>query len=140
VRFTAETMTKSHSTSFKGRGAGDSARKRRGDRRYALIVGIVLILGLGASILAWSSDVARSRHTARLPAAGAKQVDSETRTGNIVVTTDGGCRQSSFDNDTGRVSRAGTPCENSEFSSEKGDPKPKGLERRLDAISKAFSR
>ena len=31
-------MTKSHSTSFKGRGAGDSARKRRGDRRYALIV------------------------------------------------------------------------------------------------------
>ena len=133
-------MTKSHSMSFDGRGAGDAARKRRRDRRYALIIGIVLILGLGAGIWAWSSDVPRSRHSASLPTAGTKQVDSEARTGSIIVTTDGGCRRSNFDNDTGRVSQAGKPCESSEFASDKGDSKSRGLERRLDAISKAFSR
>jgi hypothetical protein len=133
-------MTKSHSTSFNSRGPGDSARKRRQDRRYALIVGIALILGLGASIWAWSPGLLRSRQSANLPAEGAKRIDADARTGSIVVTTDGGCRQSYFDNDTGRVSQAGKPCESGEFSSDKGDPKSRGLERRLDAISKAFSR
>ena len=133
-------MTKSHPTSFSGGGAGDSVRKRRQDRRYALVVGIALILGLGASIWAWSPSNPRSRQSASLPAEGAKRPDVDARTGSIVVTTDGGCRQSYFDNDTGRVSRAGKPCDNSEFSNEKGDPKSRGLERRLDAISKAFSR
>ena len=133
-------MIKSDSTSLSGRGVAVPARRRGRDRRYALIVALVLILGLGASILAWSTDVAGPRAPASRPAAGAKRADPEARAGSIVVTTGGGCRQSWFDNDTGRVSQAGKPCESGEFMNDKGDPKPRGLERRLDAISKAFSR
>jgi hypothetical protein len=126
------------STSFDGRGGSNPPRKRGPDRRYALVVGIALILGLGAGILVLSPDFAGWRHSASPP--GAKRGDTEVRTGNIVFTANGGCRQSSFDNDTGRVSQAGKPCENGEFSNDKGDQKAKGLERRLGAISKSFSK
>jgi hypothetical protein len=133
-------MTKSRPTSLDGRRSSDLARKSGRDRRYALLVAIALILGLGASILAWSTDVAGPHSSASRPAAGGKRAVADARTGNIVVTTDGACRESYFDNDTGRLSRTGKPCENGEFRNDKGTPNPSGMERRLDAISKAFSR
>jgi hypothetical protein len=134
-------VIESHSTSLNGRGGGGPARKRARERRFALIVGGVLILVLGASIFALSSDFVRSRHLPGLPGAGTiSATDPEARSGSIVVTTSGGCRQSTFDNDTGRVTVAGKPCEIGELSNERGGSKPTGLSRRLDAISKSFSK
>ena len=56
---------------------------------------------------------------------------------SIIDSTKSQCRQTYFDNDSGRVSDAGKPCKDG--LSNDGAPVRAGTERRLDAISKSFS-
>jgi hypothetical protein len=112
-----------HPTSFDGRMRGAATSRQRRDRRYALIVGIAFVFGLGASI--WAMTVVTSRYSP-----GPPEAKTESRTGNIFLGPSAiGCRY--FDNDTGRVLDSGTPCE-------KIVSRPVGTASRLDAISKSF--
>jgi hypothetical protein len=128
----SEFMINAHPPSFNGRKHSGPTRQQRRDRRYALIVGVALFLGLGATICALIVAMPRySPGSTRNAASG-----PEPRTGNIVNATSSRCRD--FDNDTGRVSRAGKPCENGVPLDGNGEPIPVGTARRLDAISKSF--
>jgi hypothetical protein len=123
-------MIDSHPTFVNGRKHGGATRWQRLDRRFALIVGVLFVLGF--SILALTAGLATWRFSPGL--AGQKGVASgpDARTGSIIDKTTSQCRQTSFDNESGRVSYAGKSCKDG------ADPLRTGTERRLDAISKSF--
>jgi hypothetical protein len=123
-----------HPTSPNGRKSGGPGRRAQRDRRHALIVGVMFVLVFGASILALTVGLATSRYSTGLPAQKSAASGPNGRTGSIINTTNSQCRQTLFDNDSGRVSDEGKSCKDS------ADPKPTGTERRLDAISKSFNK
>ena len=105
-------------------------RRRQGrDRRYGLIAGTTFVLGF--SLLALAMGWAILHYS---PAAS----DPDSRTGSIMVTTNGQCRQTFFDNDSAQVSNAGSPCNGGPPLSKIGPPM-KGREGRIDAITKSFN-
>ena len=116
------------------------AVRRKSEIRYGLIVGGVLLGVLGAAIwlvlkIGLPSLSTRASHEATIPS-----VSAESRTANIVLEYAGNrCRQMIFDNDTGQsIERIG-PC--SEVVRDgKGEAPAQGTIRRLDAISKSFSK
>lgn len=59
--------------------------------------------------------------------------------GIIVQQLDGDrCKQTKFDNDSGRTIENLAPCDNEVFLDAHGIPVPQGTVHRLDAISKSF--
>jgi hypothetical protein len=123
-------MIDPHSTSFDSRKRGRPPRRQGRDRRHALIAGTTFALGLG--VLALALGLATWRYS---PAAS----DPDSRTGSIMVTTSGQCRQTFFDNDSGQVSDAGRPCSGGAPLSKIGPAMSRGRVSRIDAISKSFS-
>jgi hypothetical protein len=129
---TSVSMIDSHPTLLNGRKhSGPTGRQRR-DRRFGVIVGVMLVLGFGASILALTVGLATSRHSPGVSGQKSAASGFDNRTGSIIDTTNRQCRQAFFDNDSGRVSDAGKSCRDGT------DPLRTGTERRLDAISKSF--
>jgi hypothetical protein len=123
-------MIDPHPTSFNSRKRGGLPRRQARDRQYALIAGTTFVLGFG--VLALALGFATLRYS---PAAS----DSDNRTGSIMITTSGQCRQTFFDNDSGQLSDAGSPCNGGARLNNIGPPMSRGRERRIDAISKSFS-
>src|SRR5215813_3218102 len=86
---------------------------RRWERRHALIVGAVLIVGSAVGI--WGLTWSLSRYAAAVSEAGTTDVDVRTgtildaRTGTIVEGAKGRCRY--FDNDTGQTTVMEGDCE-----------------------------
>jgi hypothetical protein len=119
----------SNPTSLNGRKHGDLPPRQGRDRRYTLIAGTTFVLGFG--LLALGLGFATWRY---LPAAS----DPDSRTGSIMVTTNGQCRQTFYDNDSGHVSNAASPCNGGAPLSKIGPPM-KGREGRIDAITKSFN-
>jgi hypothetical protein len=119
------------STSFNGGKNGGSPRRQGRDRRYAaLIAGTAFVLGFG--VLALAMGWATLRY---LPAAS----DPDSRTGSIKVTASGQCRQTFFDNDSGQLSGAGSPCSAAAPLTNIGPPMSRGRLSRIDEISKSFT-
>jgi hypothetical protein len=116
--------------SFNSRKHGAPPRRQGRDRQYALIAATTFVLGLGAFALALG--LATLRHS---PAAS----DTDGRTGSIMVTTSGQCRQTFFDNDSGRLSDAGRPCNAGAPLNKIGPPMSAFREGRIDAISRSFN-
>jgi hypothetical protein len=81
--------------------------------------------------------VARGSSSSALPASR-----PDTRTANIVLEAAAGrCRQMAFNNETGRIVEVPGRCEKEDVRLDhKGVPMPMGTVRRLDAISKSFSK
>jgi hypothetical protein len=123
-------MIDAHPTSSNGRMHGSPPRRQGRDRRYALIAGTAFVLGFG--VLALAAGWATLRYS---PAAS----DSESRTGSIMVTTSGQCRQAFFDNDSGQLSDAGNSCKGDAPLNSIAPSMTPFRERRIDAISKSFS-
>jgi hypothetical protein len=66
---------------------------------------------------------------------------TETRAAKVVIELEANrCRQMAFDNDTGRMIEVNEPCEQKVILDDKGVPVPAGTARRLNEISKSFSR
>jgi|SRR6185369_2947353 hypothetical protein len=122
-------MSEPNPTSSNSRKHGGAAPRQGRDRRYALITGTTF--GLGFGLLALAMGLAIWRY---LPTPS----DPDSRTGSIMVTTNGQCRQTFFDNDSAQVSNAGGPCNGGAPLSKIGPPM-KGREGRIDAITKSFN-
>ncbi len=111
------------------------------EHRYVLAVSIgffvALSLGILAAVLAdptWISSRLSAQKAPPEPAAR-----SQIGTITLDPGSASNCRKMIFDNQTGRVTETNTPCEQV-VRDETGAPKPVGTLRRLDAISKSFSR
>jgi hypothetical protein len=112
-------------------------RRRTRERRYGLIVGIILFatLSLGLSLTMEMPGFNPSR---ALPEGVSATFGPEGRTANIILEpAPNRCKQMIFDNDTGRIVESNRPCDKSVILNDKGVPM--GTVRRLDAIAKSFS-
>jgi hypothetical protein len=114
---------------FNSRKHGGPPLRQKRDRRYALTAGTTFVLGF--SLLALGLGWATLHYSSAAS-------DPDSRTGSIMVTTNGQCRQTFFDNDSGQVSNAGSPCNGGPPLSKIGPPM-KGREGRIDAITKSFN-
>jgi hypothetical protein len=116
----------------------DPAVGRKSEIRFGLIVGSVLLGALGTTIwlvltIGMPSHSTRPSHEATIP-------PTEPRTANIVLEYAGNrCRQMIFDNDTGQSMERIGPCPEV-VRDGKGEAPAQGTIRRLDAISKSFSK
>jgi hypothetical protein len=115
--------------------------RRRGKLAYVLTAG-VLLTALGGAI--WLATGAKLPTLSLSNGPGQTTTSppvTEPRTANIVFEpTANRCRQIVFDNDTGRRFETVRPCEKNTILDSKGVPVPLGTVRRLDAISKSFSK
>jgi hypothetical protein len=131
IRLAAPTAVVTPATSIPARGRGTSERYR------ATITAALLLTGLGAGLLAATSDAPTLLFMRRPPPAAPQQ----SRIGKIVLeSTPERCRQMIFDNDTGRITPDDSPCDDGVRRDVTGTPMPMGTVQRLEAISKAFSR
>ena len=107
--------------------------RRTGDRRRALIISVSfgLALSVGALLAGGLSIAVLSQSSDTQPYTGALR-------GDIVFESDKGKHCRSFDNVTGRVTDSACP-ERADFYPN-GVLVPHGTIKRLDAISKSFSR
>jgi hypothetical protein len=111
-------------------------QRQRREYRYGLMVAAGLFVFLAAAVGLTSAMTGWPV----LP--GQSVASTAPRTAHIVFdpATDR-CRQILFDNDTGRSSGTMMPCpEVAATGSGKALPAPSGTVRRLDAISKSFSK
>src|SRR5262245_9705590 len=83
----------------------ETRRHRQLERRYTLILGVVLAAGLCAGV--WGLVAIRSS-TDPAPLRSAA-IDDDGRVGTILHAANGRCR--SFDNDSGRTAAAESGCE-----------------------------
>ena len=113
-------------------------RKRR--RRSGVIFSITILTVFGLILLTAMATNLPSRLFGGRVSQHAMS-GAPAATGSIVhyPATDR-CRRTIFSNETGRVLEADKPCENHVMVDEKGEPIPMGTARRLDAISKSFSK
>lgn len=110
---------------------------RTSERARAIIATALLAIGLGAGLLATTTD-APTLLFRRAPMANGS---APSRIGKIVLDSSAeSCRQLSFDNDTGRIYPDDSPCEGNVPRDATGNPVPVGTLQRLEAISKAFNR
>ncbi len=131
LRLTAPAVVVAQTAATSARGRGTSERYR------AAITAALLVAGLGAGLLAATSDAPTMLLLRRAPPAAPQQ----SRIGKIVLeSTPERCRQMAFDNDTGRITPDDSPCDDGVRRDVTGTPMPMGTLQRLEAISKAFSR
>jgi hypothetical protein len=115
-----------------------SARRRRRSERYrAAVAGTLLMVGVGAALMA-TSDATRMLLGRGAPGGTPA---AQSRIGKIVLESSPvRCRQLMFDNDTGRMYQDNSPCDDGVRRDASGTPMPMGTVHRLEAISKAFGR
>jgi hypothetical protein len=120
-------------------GEGRRQPSGRPDRKHALIVAAVLIVGSGAGI--WGLTWSLARYASAVSEAGTTDVEVRTgtildaRTGTILEGAKGRCRY--FDNDTGRTSTMEGDCE--AMAREKEGSALRGTQGRINAIKKSFA-
>jgi hypothetical protein len=113
-------------------------RKRR--RRSGVIFSITILTVFGLILFAATATNLPSRLFGGRMSQHAMSGPQST-TGSIVhYSATDRCRRTIFSNETGRVLETDRPCENHVMVDEKGEPIPMGTARRLDAISKSFSK
>lgn len=99
------------------------------------VVALLIFLAIAArSATVWFSRASSERDLA-------STISEATHTGTIIVQEPRErCKQMKFDNDSGRPIGQFKPCDTADILDANGVPMPTGTIRRLDAISKSFSR
>ncbi len=112
-------------------------RPARGSKRWyaltivAAVCAIIIYLGVSAPFGSFQSQ--------RIAEQSAPTLDSESRTGKIVLQTNPDqCEQIKFDNANGRFIDGLKPCDNQIQFDDHGRPIPLGTIHRLDAINRSF--
>jgi hypothetical protein len=113
--------------------------RHKDDRSRALIVVAGLVLVLGVATVMASRPLLQFVLGAQPENSRANPAE-ERRIGRMVIDTGSsvGCRQGTFDNQTGRMTAATEQCD-TDVLDKNGIPVPQGTINRLNSISKSFS-
>lgn len=133
-------MAKDRIHADQGRDAKNTLRHTRHARSHILAASFsIFVLFVFAAITVRSAMVWFSQ--ASLDREMQSAIPEATHTGTIIVQEPRErCKQMKFDNDNGRTIEQFKPCDNAGILDANGVPVPVGTIRRLDAISKSFSR
>ena len=119
-------------------------RKKSSSGRGAWLAVATSVVVIGALVgLAFMTDapqlIFKPQPQHQASQAAVADVAENAHAGTVIVQKDNQeCQQRTFDNDSGRMSDAATPCSKIVLD-EHGVPVPMGTVHRLNAISKSFS-
>jgi hypothetical protein len=135
----ARRTTPSEPTHVIAAGAG-TLRVRRSERLKSAAVALVFIAGIAAALW-WAAVPEVLKHMEQTREVQATPKRPDARSGRIVVELPAErCRELAFDNVTGAMQDTNKPCSTSAAATPTSPPAPQGTMRRMEAISKAFTR
>jgi hypothetical protein len=120
----------------------NAGRARRAGEQRKFTTTALTFFGILCLGLLWAVTSDFSKYLPFRAPTSAQGSDSDARTAKITWELPGSrCRQMEFNNDTGEMLDTGKPCGTAAVPLDsKGVPAPAGTARRLEAISKAFSK
>lgn len=114
-------------------------RARRHSSQRWQIIGVFLLFG-ASIVLALTGSFSAPWRFLTAAKEGGMPHQGETHIGTVMLNdTDGRCKRLQFDNDNGRMSESGRPCQDTVVIGGQKVPAPTGTIQRLDAIKKSFA-